>query len=90
LTKNPYQRPELGPQFGPTSKFCSADVEAAVEDMEALYAGCGAAGRLAGSEFDFMKAHLTVDDTAAIGTKLTTQPYTPPPMAVTNASVFPA
>jgi hypothetical protein len=58
--------------------------------MEALYAGCSAAGRLAGSEFDYMKAQLTVDDAAAIGTKLATQPYTPPPMAVTNASAFPA
>ena len=40
----------------------AADVAAAVDAMEALYASCGAPGRLADASFDFMKAELTVAD----------------------------
>jgi len=34
------------------------DVVAAIEDIERLYASCGASGRLAEAPFDFMKAIL--------------------------------
>ena len=50
------------------------DVAAAVDDLEALYAACGTEGKLADASFDFMKEKLTVDDVAAISTKLATQP----------------
>ena len=67
----------------------TANVEAAVEDMEQLYAACSSQGRLAGSTFDLMKADLTVAQAGEIATKVATQPYTPPPVVVENASVFP-
>eukprot|EP01047_Picozoa_sp_COSAG01_P026361 COSAG01_NODE_1695_length_9464_cov_4.884677_13_plen_451_part_00 len=65
------------------------DVAAAVEDMEALYAATGAAGRLADGAFDFMTPELQVQDVMDAQAKLTTQPYTPPPAAVTAGDVFP-
>ena len=48
-----------------------------------------AQGKLADSTFDFMKAELTVGQADEIAAKLAAQPYTPPPMDVENASVFP-
>ena len=65
------------------------DVAAAVEDMEALYAATGAAGRLADGAFDFMTPELQVQDVMDAQAKLTTQPYTPPPAGVTAGDVFP-
>lgn len=65
------------------------DVAAAIDDLEALYAACGAEGRLADDTFDFMKKELTVKDMADIKTKVSTQPYKPPPAAVANADIFP-
>merc|ERR1719450_1190831 len=65
------------------------DVQAAVDDLEQLYASCGAAGRLADPAFDFMKEELTVKDVVDITTKVVTQPYAPPPAEVVGASVFP-
>ena len=49
----------------------------------------GADGRLGDSAFDFMKEELTVKDAVDITTKVKTQPYAPPPVAVTGASTFP-
>merc|ERR1719453_2781034 len=66
------------------------DVQAAVDDLEQLYASCAADGRLGDSTFDFMKEELTVKDAVDITTKVKTQPYAPPPVAVTGASTFPA
>merc|ERR1719453_1549591 len=51
------------------------DVAAAVDDLEQLYASCGADGRLADAEFDFMKKELTVKDAVDITAKVVTQPY---------------
>ena len=65
------------------------DVQAAVDDLEQLYASCAADGRLGDSAFDFMKEELTVKDAVDITTKVKTQPYAPPPVAVTGASTFP-
>merc|ERR1719502_2141513 len=59
-----------------------ADVRAAVDDMESLYASCGWRGRLAGDGAAFMKKELTVKDAAVIGGKLATQPYVPPAGAI--------
>jgi len=68
----------------------AADVEAAIDDMEALYASCAAgSGRLAQPRFDFMKKPLTVADCAAIANKIHSQPYAPPPTAVAAAGTFP-
>jgi huntingtin len=68
------------------------DVAAAIDDLEALYKACSTDGRLADSKFDFMKEKLTIDDTAAISTKVKTQPppFIPVPVDVTNAFSFPA
>lgn len=65
------------------------DVVRAVEDLERLYASCGASGRLTDREFDFMKAELTVKDAVDIKTKLATQPYKPPGQPVKGFDVFP-
>jgi len=67
-----------------------ADVMAAIDDLEDLYAKCGATGQLASSTFDFMKEELTVKDTVDIKSKVTTQPYQPPAVPVTDFDVFPA
>merc|ERR1719352_1463141 len=56
-----------------------ADVIAAIDDLEDLYAKCGAQGHLADNTFDFMKKELTVRDAIDINTKVTMQPYKPPP-----------
>ena len=66
------------------------DVEAAVDDMEALYTACRAQGRLADASFDFMKAELTVNDAQQIETKIKTQPYEPPSVGVEGGDIFPA
>merc|ERR1711988_795296 len=67
-----------------------ADVEAAIDDMEHLYAACAAgSGQLASSTFDFMKSELTIAQAGGIAAKLATQPYTPPPVEVMAADVFP-
>jgi len=65
-----------------------ADVMAAIDDLEDLYAKCGANGQLKDSTFDFMKKELTVKDAADISSKVKTQPYKPPPVAV-NVSCWP-
>ena len=67
----------------------AADVAAAVDDMEALYASCSASGRLADASFAFMKSELTVADAGAIQAKLATQPYAPPPVGVAGFDAFP-
>ena len=67
----------------------AADVAAAVDAIEALYASCSASGRLADASFDFMKAELTVADAGAIQAKLATQPYAPPPAGVAGFDAFP-
>jgi len=51
-----------------------ADVMAAIDDLEDLYAKCSAEGTLADSTFDFMKKELTVKDAIDISTKISTQP----------------
>lgn len=50
-----------------------ADVIAAIDDLEDLYAKCSAEGTLADSTFDFMKKELTVKDAIDISTKFSTQ-----------------
>jgi hypothetical protein len=67
-----------------------ADVLAAIDDLEALYEACSTSGRLADASFDFMKEELTVKTMQDIKTKLSTQPYQPPPLFVQNFDVFPA
>jgi len=69
-----------------------ADVKAAVDDMEALYAACGWKGKLADDGANFMKSELTVKQLSNISTKLATQPYVPPAGAtglVQGGDVFP-
>merc|ERR1719152_441197 len=71
----------------------AADVKAAVDDMEALYASCGWKGRLASDGAAFMKKELTVKDAVDIHKKLTTQPYVPPAGEVglvVGGDVFPS
>merc|ERR1712048_260223 len=65
------------------------DVISAIDDLETLYATCGANGQLADGTFDFMKQDLTVQDTINITTKVVTQPYNAPSVAVINHDVFP-
>jgi hypothetical protein len=65
-----------------------ADVCAAVQDLEQLYAASGC-GRLAEPAFDFMKAPLDAETIHGIQTKLTEQPYAPAPAAVTGGDAFP-
>jgi len=65
-----------------------ADVIAAIDDLEDLYAKCGAQGHLADNNFDFMKKELTVKDAIDINTKVTAQPYKPPAAVVDNFDVF--
>merc|ERR1712232_387657 len=66
------------------------DVAAAIDDLEDLYAKCGANGQLADSTFDFMKNELKVKDVMDIQTKIATQPYKPPSQSVAMHDVFPA
>merc|ERR1712217_1020517 len=56
-----------------------ADVVAAIDDLEALYAACGATGQLADTTFDFMKNDLMAQDVQGIQTKIATQPLQQPP-----------
>jgi len=65
------------------------DVVAAIDDLERLYAACGAQGCLAEEEFDFAKAELTKKDIGDIVTKLVVQPYAPPHVDVDKPFVFP-
>ncbi len=59
----------------------AADVLAAVDDMEKLFAAWTAPGRLADAAFDFMKTELTVADMTKIVDKVTTQkPIAPLPL----------
>merc|ERR1712038_277439 len=51
-----------------------ADVMAAIDDMEDLYAACRECGNLADREFDFMKSELTVKDVMDIKKKMIVQP----------------
>ncbi|MDC0366908.1 hypothetical protein OAM67_00605 [bacterium] len=70
----------------------AADVKAAVDDMETLYAQCSATGRLADQEFDFMKADLTVADVQKtkhkVGHKIDAGAVLQTPATV-NYTVFP-
>merc|ERR1719160_1352128 len=66
-----------------------ADVVAAIDDLEQLYAACDVKGSLADQEFDVMKKELTVNDAVAIADKLSTQPYKPPTHNVIGHDVFP-
>lgn len=68
----------------------AADVLAAVEDMEKLFAACTESGRLADAAFDFMKKELTVADMVKIVEKVTTQkPVAPPPPPLSPTAVSP-
>jgi len=67
-----------------------ADIMAAIDDLEDLYANCGTTGQLADSTFDFMKEELTVKDAIGITSKVTTQPYQPPAVPVKDFDIFPA
>lgn len=67
-----------------------ADVIAAIDDLEQLYAACATRGELADQEFDFMKKELTVKDALDIADKVTTQPYKPPAQSVAGFDAFPA
>jgi len=51
------------------------DVVAAIDDLEDLYAKCGANGRLSASTFDFMKKKLTINNVMDIFTKTQNQPF---------------
>jgi len=66
------------------------DVVAAIDDLEDLYAKCGANGQLAESTFDFMKKKLTVNNVIGIFTKTQNQPYKPQAVPVKNFDAFPA
>merc|ERR1739848_741391 len=66
-----------------------ADVIAAIDDLEQLYAACSATGHHADQQFDFMKEELTVKDTMVIADKMTTQPYNPPVQSVAGFNAFP-
>eukprot|EP00933_Yihiella_yeosuensis_P009894 TRINITY_DN11608_c0_g1_i1.p1 TRINITY_DN11608_c0_g1~~TRINITY_DN11608_c0_g1_i1.p1 ORF type:complete len:457 (+),score=82.28 TRINITY_DN11608_c0_g1_i1:95-1372(+) len=57
-----------------------ADVVAAIDDLEALYASCLSTGRLSEPTFDFMKKPLSAS---------TTEAYEPPIVNVANFDTFP-
>merc|ERR1711988_61299 len=65
-----------------------ADVIAAIDDLEQLYAACSTKGHLADQEFDFMKKELTVKDANDIADKISTQPYKPPVQSVAGFNAF--
>jgi len=67
----------------------NADVIAAIDDLEQLYAACSAKGHLADQQFDFMKKELTVKDANDIADKISTQPYNPPVQNVAGFNAFP-
>merc|ERR1712078_628274 len=48
-----------------------ADVIAAIDDLEQLYAACSIKGNLSDQQFDFMKKELTVKDAKDIANKIT-------------------
>jgi len=66
-----------------------ADVIAAIDDLEQLYAACSTKGHLADQQFDFMKKELTVKDANDISDKISTQPYKPPVQSVAGFNAFP-
>eukprot|EP00746_Dinoflagellata_sp_MGD_P162736 gnl/MRDRNA2_/MRDRNA2_90431_c0_seq1.p1 gnl/MRDRNA2_/MRDRNA2_90431_c0~~gnl/MRDRNA2_/MRDRNA2_90431_c0_seq1.p1 ORF type:complete len:468 (+),score=105.78 gnl/MRDRNA2_/MRDRNA2_90431_c0_seq1:92-1495(+) len=66
-----------------------ADVIAAIDDLEQLYAACSTKGNLADQQFDFMKKELTVKDANDIAGKISTQPYKPPVQSVAGFNAFP-
>lgn len=66
------------------------DVQAAIDDMERLYASCAWDGRLVDSGANFMKSELTAKDDTAISTKILEQPYVPDGKIVADADVFPS
>lgn len=66
------------------------DLQAAIADMEQLYAACAWKGKLAEKGASFMKSELTVSEAADIVQKVTKQPYVAPNCSlVKNATVFP-
>jgi len=67
-----------------------ADIFAAIDDLENLYAGCAATGTLPDTTFDFMKEPLTGNDMKRICDKIVTQPYVPLPASVTEFASFPS
>mmetsp|Transcript_44161 Transcript_44161/g.79437 ORF Transcript_44161/g.79437 Transcript_44161/m.79437 type:complete len:434 (+) Transcript_44161:82-1383(+) len=60
------------------------DVVAAIDDLEDLYAKCGANGKLAESTFAFMKEKLTINNVMDIFSKTQKQPYKPPAVPAKN------
>ena len=66
---------------------CSADVEAAVSDLDALYKGCPSDKRLV--DCTELTRELTVSTANDIAKKLQTQPYAPPPFAASEDVGFP-
>jgi hypothetical protein len=66
-----------------------ADVIAAIDDLEQLYAACSTNGHLADQQFDFMKKELTVKDANDIADKISAQPYKPPVQSVAGFNAFP-
>ena len=71
----------------------AADVQAAVDDMEELYAGCGWCGLLDGSD-DLSDPAAWSGSLSGAGAsfmkkEVLPQPYTPPPALVQGGSVFP-
>jgi len=67
-----------------------ADVAAAIDDLERLYAGCSAAGKLAEPTFDFMKHGMAGSGAShQVAQKVALQPYTHTAGVVQNPAVFP-
>ena len=66
----------------------TADIKAAIDDLEQLYKVVEVNGKLADAKFDFMKSALTVKDVDDIKSKIDTQP--PKPDLPLNANVFPS
>ena len=65
------------------------DVNAAIEDMEALYRACGWAGRLADSGANFMKSELTVNDALTLQSQIKARPYKSQSMDPVDGDIFP-
>ena len=67
----------------------TADVKAAIDDLEELYKAIDVNGKLADAGFlDFMKSQITAKEMVEIKTKITKQP--PKPDLPLNANIFPS